>query len=438
MLFISCHTYYTYYRLRYSKRFLDNTFVLKLRQGQEFGWKFLGRCAALHGFQTSSFQGAGFWLGRSSQYQAAAGADRNALWPYLFGWHSVYGFEDAGRVLIMWRWEAIQIFIRLLACRVVHRICDGHAVGAWGLSFGWFHLNLISMIMDAVLRKGESLLYEYACAWVSESGAACVLLKLHPSNTATTRHFQNPQPPNTNICGRRLSQRFAWAAQSQRSRVMLFLRQIGGASEVSFPLESSLLIAIVAYKSQASQEQVNHVSRSIIVGIGRVATVWPYCHTGVRRCFAGGSLMPLLHMSVHVKKLPLGICKALLQEYLAWANLAGGGASDKMVSARAQPCPGVSFSVQAYFRLQTFHGLTNWVVKSYCKVFNLHPWQLQMNCLNSWSCGLWMMAKYGGSATGRQPLSRIRWFHAAGPHAIDSSVWCQMQDVQLSDSLGTS
>lgn len=138
------------------------------------------------------------------------------------------------------------------------------------------------------------------------------------------------------------------------------------------------------------------------------------------------------------QKVPLGICKALLQEYLAWANLAGGGASDKMVSARAQPCPGVSFSVQAYFRLQTFHGLTNWVVKSYCKVFNLHPSQLQMNCLNSWSCGLWMMAKYGGSATGRQPLSRIRWFHAAGPHAIDSSVWCQMQDVQLSDSLGTS
>lgn len=117
-------------------------------------------------------------------------------------------------------------------------------------------------------------------------------------------HFQNPQPPNTNICGHRLSQRFAWAAQSQRSRVMLFLRQIGGASEVSFPLESSLLIAIVAYKSQASQEQVTHVSRSIIVGIGRVAIVRSYCHTGpgVRRCFAGGSWMPLLHMSVHVKK----------------------------------------------------------------------------------------------------------------------------------------
>ena len=186
---------------------------------------------------------------------------------------------------------------------------------------------------------------------------------------------------------------------------------------------------------------MTHVSRSIIVGIGRVAIVRSYCHTGpgVRRCFAGGSWMPLLHMSVHVKKYHCyATARALLQEYLAWANLAGGGASDKMVSARAQPCPGVSFSVQAYFRLQTFHGLTKWVVKSYCKVFNLHLWQLQMNCLNSWSCGLWMMAKYGGSATDRQPLSRIRWFHAAGPHALDSSMWCQMQDVQLSDSLGIS
>ena len=64
------------------------------------------------------------------------------------------------------------------------------------------------------------------------------------------------------------------------------------------------------------------------------------------------------HVSACQKVPLLCHCKALLQEYLAWANLAGGGASDKMVSARAQPCPGVSFSVQAYFRLQTFHGLT--------------------------------------------------------------------------------
>lgn len=52
------------------------------------------------------------------------------------------------------------------------------------------------MIMDAVLRKGESLLYEYACAWVSESGAACVLLKTssikHSRNTTTSK-TPNPQ-----------------------------------------------------------------------------------------------------------------------------------------------------------------------------------------------------------------------------------------------------